>query len=68
MAMIDLGRFENLLVHDLRDKALYIAEVIDKASQVKYGRLVRNTKKYGELSANTADDQSFSLRNPWSGN
>jgi signal transduction histidine kinase len=62
MAMIDLGRFENLLVHDLRDKALYIAEVIDKASQVKYGHLVRDTKKYGELSANTADDQSFSLQ------
>jgi signal transduction histidine kinase len=62
MAMIDLGRFEDLLVHDLRDKALYIAEVIDKASQVKYGHLVRDTKKYGELSANTADDQSFSLQ------
>ncbi|MGC8490636.1 MAG: two-component system sensor histidine kinase NtrB [Syntrophobacteraceae bacterium] len=63
MAMIDLGRFEDLLASALRDKALYIAEVIEKASQVKYSRLMGDTRKYGELSATTAvDDQSFYLQ------
>ncbi len=63
MAMIDLGRIEDLLENALRDKALYIAEVIEKASQVKYSRLIRDTRKYGELSATTAiDDQSFYLQ------
>lgn len=63
MAMMDLGRLEGLLMDALRKKALYVVEVIEKASQEKYRHLMRDGEEYRHLSTGTdIDDQSFSFQ------
>ncbi|MHC1729187.1 MAG: ATP-binding protein [Syntrophobacteraceae bacterium] len=62
-AMMDLGRLESLLLDSLRKKALYVVSLIEKASQEKYRRLMREGEEYRELSTGRGiDDLSFSLQ------
>lgn len=57
MAMMDLKRLENLLMDPLKKKAIYVAEVIEKSAQSKYGRLTGSSDSYQPLYAGLAMDE-----------
>ena len=63
MAMIDLERLEGLIMDALRQKAHYIVEVTEKASQDKFRRLMHTGDEYRSLYTGMAvDDAAFSLQ------
>lgn len=63
MAMMDLGRLENLLMDALKGKALYVVEVMEKSSEENYRVLMRDGEEYQDLGTGTGiDDRSFSLQ------
>lgn len=63
MAMMDLRRLEALLLDGLMKKALYVAEVIENASNDKTRRILRNEAEFRSLYTGLAlDDEAFSLQ------
>ncbi|MFZ2445043.1 MAG: ATP-binding protein [Syntrophobacteraceae bacterium] len=61
--MMDLRGLESLLMDALKKKALYVVDVIEKASEEKYRRLMQNGEEFRGLSTSAGiDDQSFSLQ------
>ncbi|MCE5334903.1 MAG: hypothetical protein LLG06_09955 [Desulfobacteraceae bacterium] len=63
MAMMDLGRLENLLMDSLRKKATYVVDVTEKASLEKHTQLMRVGEQYRSMSGGTVlNHQGFSLQ------
>lgn len=63
MAMMDLRRLEGLLLDGVMKKALYVAEVIENASNDKTRRILRNEADLRSLYTGLAlDDEAFSLQ------
>lgn len=63
MAMMDLRRLEDLLWDGLKNKAIYIAEVVEQSSSEKFGQILRSENRFQSLHIGVAlDDEAFSLQ------